>query len=182
MKIFIPVGENGFELTHPVDPQDFDTINKEVNGSPHNGRWKPLRMKLIRTDDRGKPRMESDAPWLGSHALILKHSAAQKISPLLHDRAELLPVECDETELVIVNPTRLIDALDEESSSIRRFAPSGRIWRVDKYVFLPDRVRDARFFKISSLKVSPTFVDEDFIAEWSGRGFRGLRFEPVWSG
>ncbi len=71
--------------------------------------------------------------------------------------------------------------LDEESSTVRRITPGGRIWRVDNHVFRPAQTKDPRLFKISNLRVSPTFVSQEFAAEWKAANLEGLDFVEVWT-
>lgn len=158
MKVFLPIGEEGCELAQPEKDEDFETINVQVHGKSRGASWNVFRMKLFSADEQGKQLQPSDAPWFGSHALIFKPRAVRELLPLLADHVEFLSVVCAGAELVIANPPHLADALDENSSALHRFERSGRVFRIDRYVFLPDRVRDMTIFKITSLRVSPTFV------------------------
>jgi hypothetical protein len=135
-------------------------------------------MHLVR-EDEGKKLLPSDSPWLGSHALIFKPRAVDALGPLLREHGELLPLLCDNENLTMFNPTSVLDALDEGASSLARFS-DGQIMRINRYVFRPALVRDAEIFKISSLRVSPTFVSHRFVDAWQKKGLRGLDFKQVW--
>jgi hypothetical protein len=124
--------------------------------------------------------MPSDSPWLGSHALILRENVANGIfGAMLREEGELLPLDCPGAQLVIYNPTHVVDALDEAISSVSRLA-DGRIWRIQKYEFREDLIKDFHAFKIPQLRVSPTFVSQRFVDLWRASNLKGLDFNCVW--
>lgn len=178
-EIYDPLVDEGFELCHPERNNDFETLRVQINGMPRRVTWRPIRMQLIR-EDEGKKLMVSDSPWLGSHALIFRKPAIEKLAGLLEEYGELLPLTCSEAELFVFNPTRVLDALDEQASSVMRFS-NGRIMRITRYVFKPAIVAGSHIFKIANLRVSPTFVDEHVVKAWASAGLRGLAFDKVWS-
>jgi hypothetical protein len=180
MRVFEPVGQEGYELAQPTDPRDFELMNSMIDGRTRRHGWRPVKAVLIRFDETGRARAESDAPWLGSHALVMKQAAFDAMEPLIGTHSERLDLDCDEARLVVVNPIHLVDALDEPRSEVDRLEPSGRVWRVGRYEFRPERIQSLPIFKITSLRVSPTFVSEAFVARWIGAGLQGLRFEQVW--
>lgn len=51
---------------------------------------------------------------------------------------------------------------------------------VKRYVFRPDAIAGHDAFKISNLRVSPTFVSENFVTRWRNGGLSGLDFMQVW--
>jgi hypothetical protein len=136
-------------------------------------------MQLVRTD-HGRPLSASDSPWLGGHALIFRSRATEALRPLLERHGELLPLACSDADVVIYNPTRIVDALDESASTISRF-PDNKIMMVRRYAFRHDSLRGADIFKIPSLRVSPTFVSRAFVDAWEASGAVGLRFKQVWA-
>jgi hypothetical protein len=81
---------------------------------------------------------------------------------------------------VVYNPTRVIDALDEEASSITHFA-SGRIIMIRKHVFLGDRVGENDIITIPKERVWPTFLSHHFVDRWKASGLKGLEFKKLWS-
>jgi hypothetical protein len=175
--IYWPIDRNGFELCHPVDGKDFESFSTLINGHPRRHSWTPIKVKVIR-EDRGRRLRRSDAPFLGEHALIFRPSVIDALGTELRNYGELLPLACSDAELVVFNPTRLLDALDEEASSVRRF-DSGRLMRITHHVFRPEVVRGVDVFKIPNLRSSPTFVSEAFVKLWQEAGLRGLEFDPV---
>lgn len=177
--VYVPIGSEGFELCHPVVDGDFERANIEISGAPIGDVWRPIRVELIKKE-HGKPLLESDSPWLGSHAMIFREASVLPIlGLLLAEFGEILPLNCPSERLVIYNPTRKIDALDEKASSIVRFS-DGKAMMVTKYVFFSERVKGIDIFKIPDLRVSPTFLSHRFVDFWTSSGLRGLEFNQVW--
>jgi hypothetical protein len=179
MIVFIPSVTEGYEFLHPVAESDFETIHVLLNGYPRGRSWTPLKMRIVSTDE-GRSLMQSDAPWLGGHALAFRSKAVVALQPLLDRYGELLPVSCNGCDVKIYNSTRLVDALDLDLSIVRRFA-NGRVMGVEQYCFREDALRDIQIFKIPNLRVSPTFLREEFVELWSSKGLKGLSFTRVWS-
>lgn len=179
LKIYIASYEKGYELCYPLDEKDFETLNLLINGAPRLESWIPLPMKIIRRD-RKVQLMESDAPWCESHALIFKPAVIQKLGSVLKNYGELLPLNCPGEDLVVLNVTNILDALNIENSDVTRFS-TGKIMMIRKYEFRPEIVGKSELFKIPDVRVSPTFASQNFVDRWQASGFKGLDFELVWS-
>lgn len=179
MRIYTPLGSDGHELCHPVDPCDFEAINVSIDGTPRQSKWKQLTVRVVRNDGE-KDLIESDAPWLGVHALIFRARAVELMKPTLRTFGELLPLKCSDADLWIYNPGRLADALDESASSVLRFK-DGRLMLIQRHVFNANAVRNVDVFKIPNLRVSPTFVGQRFVDRWHASGLKGLEFKQVWT-
>jgi hypothetical protein len=177
--IYTPLGTDGCELCHPVDPLDFDRINVLVNGASRQTTWQPIEMQIIRRD-QGEILAPSDAPWLGSQALVFRSTVLDLMSDYLLRYGELLPASCADAKLWMYNPINVIDALDEGSSSVLRF-DDGRIMMIVRHSFRASVVSDNEIFKIPSLRVSPTFVSHRFVDRWTEAGLTGLEFKQVWA-
>ena len=126
------------------------------------------------------PLAESDSPWLGTHALVFRRHALYDLEAILLSYGELLPVDCAEAELFILNVTNVQNALDEKTSGILRFS-DGRVMRIARYAFRPDVISGVDIFKIPNLRVSPTFVSERFVERFKSAGLRGVVFKKIWS-
>jgi hypothetical protein len=177
--IYLPRGSEGFEFCHPERGEDFETLHLKINGAPQQPNWRSPRMHMVRAE-QGRKLAVSGSPWLGSHALIFRRQAVGELEPLLLSYGELLPVDCAETDLVFFNPTRVLDLLDEEASDVRRL-PDGSIFRIARYAFKPDVIAGIDVFKLSCLRVSPTYVSERFVEQVRAAKLRGLDFKRVWS-
>src|SRR5215471_4808215 len=119
MKIYAINGSEGYELCYPEDRNDVGPIVTLINGSERRRTWSPIRMQIIKEDERGHLR-ESDSPWFGSDALIFRPRAVNALRSLLEASGELLPLAPANAGLQIYNPTYVVDALDEDSSQLSR--------------------------------------------------------------
>lgn len=176
--IWTPLSAEDSELCQPVDPADYERLNLEINGNERSDTWRSPVMQIIR-EDEGQRLTESDSPWLGEHALIFRPATVLAMGTMLRRFGELLPLKCASARLHIYNPTLVLDALDEDSSSLLR-VDSGRIMMINRYEFRPELIRDVDVFKIPNLRVSPTFVGTRFVDAWQSAGLRGLDFKKVW--
>jgi hypothetical protein len=112
--------------------------------------------------------------------LIMRAGAVDALSDMLEAGGEILPLATDDgVELWALNVTRVIDALDEEHSILRRF-PDGRIMFIAAPAFHEPLVRDVDFFKLP-LHSSEIFFGECFIERVRAARLTGLKFNPVWS-
>jgi hypothetical protein len=179
MKLYKPLGSEGFELCYPEDKNDFDRINTLINGERRRETWLPIRMRIVNID-QGVSLKRSDSPWLGSNALIFRKKAIDALRSLLEVDGELLPLSCPGQELWIYNTFRVLDALDEDASTVMRF-PTGKAFMIQKHVFRPEIVKNVPIFKLSLLRVSPTFVNGTFVERWRSLGLQGLDFTEAWS-
>jgi hypothetical protein len=177
--VYVPESARGFEFCYPERKEDFETLNTVIDGTPRHATWRSPPMRLIR-EDEGKSLARSDSPWLGSHALVFRQRVLAELEPLLLANGELLPLACSEPDLVILNVTRILDALDEDASGVVRFS-NGRIMRITRYAFRPDVVSGVDIFKIPNLRISPTYVSDRFVERFKAAGLRGLVFNTVWS-
>jgi hypothetical protein len=177
MKIYLPTCAENAEFCLPVDRGGFDHLREYLIGGPEAPRWKPLRIRIVR-EDEGVPLTHSDAPWFSSDVLALSERAIDALEPLLTQNGELLRLNCSDRPLWAFNPT-LIDALDVERSTVRRFS-TGKIMMIQKYVFFPDAIGPAAAFKIPNRRASPTFLEHALVERWRSAGLVGLEFEQIW--
>jgi hypothetical protein len=178
MGIYLPVGADGFELCHPVSEENFEKINREIDGTTKSSSWTPMSVQLVKKD-RGMSLNTSNAPWLGAHALIFRAESIPCVQDMLLNHGELLPLACRDENLFVYNVTNKIDALDEVASSLQRFG-DGRVMFIKNYSFFDRVVEGIDIFKIPNLRVSPTFLSHRFVDKWNESGQKGLEFKQVW--
>lgn len=177
--ILKPGSAEGYQLCQPLDEADFESFNLQIDGTTRATTWQPVKVAVIESDEGAELR-PSDSPWLGSNALIFSTRAREALGSFLDQHGELLPLDCSGRELSVFNPTRIIDALDHEATDAWRF-DDGRIMRITRHMFREDVVRGVHMFKIPDMRVSPTFVSQDFVDAWSAANLVGLDFTEVWS-
>jgi hypothetical protein len=178
--IFTPKPLNGYEMLEAVDAAAYEHLAQTVNGVPRGREWMPIEVRLVRTN-AGEALLDSDSPYLTAGLLVLKADAATRLGGVLDRYAELLPLTCPDADLVAINVTCVLDALDVERSAVERL-PSGRIFQVFHHAFRPEVVAGRPIFKIPDLRVSPIFVDESFVKAWNDAGLSGLAFPRAWEG
>ncbi|GAA4671648.1 imm11 family protein [Phytohabitans rumicis] len=176
-QVYEPEVEEGFEWALPLDGKHA-LLFGGFDGTPRAGAWSPVPMYLLRSDEGG-PRRRADLPWLGSHVLILRDEAIAEVGPILADHGELLPLECADAGLVVLNVTRVVDALDEERSDIVRFS-SGRIMDIKKATFRGELLTGPAVFKIPQMPFGPLYFTSDTVELIRATGrHRGVTFRPA---
>jgi hypothetical protein len=176
MTIYRPMVAEGFEWVNAVRPADYEVF-LSFDGKPRASTWEPLPFRRVRPDARSKF-LPSDFPWLGGHALVMRRSAVDALRDLLDANGEVLPLSTtDGVELFVLN-ARVVDALDEARSSLRRFPSSGRIMSIDKPVFVPSAIEGRDLFRLPH-RAMPTYVSERFVERVREAGLKGIDFLPA---
>lgn len=160
-----------------VDESEFGILS-DLNDRSAGASWRPLAVEWIEDElNDGKP--DSDFPTLGTTP-VMTQRAVDSLLDLLVENGELLPLELGSTRYYAYNVTRNVDALDEGRSEIVRFS-SGRVMRVSRYEFYPDRIRDLSIFKLPQLR-SDVFATSVFYKRVRDAGLSGFQFTEIWSG
>lgn len=181
MRIYQLAVLEGYEWVLPKRKQDHETLT--FDGTPRGTIWGPVPVELLRQDEDGKKLSQSDLPWLGAHAPVLRPRAVAALGGLLSRYGELLPLACADAELQIFNATSVVDALDLDRSEVVRFA-DGELMTVALHVFRPDAVDDVHVFKVPQLPRGPVFFSDELVglaerADLIGVGFRLLWESPA---
>lgn len=125
--VYKPRFEDGYEWVMPLG--NTEPIRQLRSRQPGD-LWSPLWIFLF-SPDEGQSREKADMPWHGSGVLVLKRRAREVLENALANDAEILPSYCDGEDLWLVNAWRVVDALDEEQSQIRRFR-DGRVMSISR--------------------------------------------------
>jgi hypothetical protein len=96
---------------------------------------------------------------------------------------ELLPLLSDGgAEMWVFNITSVVDALDEERSSLVRFPDqTHRIMKIRTHAFRSDVLNGVGMFKIPQLLRGTVYVNDEVAGAIRDSGLTGLDFQPVWS-
>jgi hypothetical protein len=121
-----------------------------------------------------------DLFYLASYVPLMSTRAVTVLSSLLEPNAEILPVECAERDLALINVTRTIDALDLQRSIVEVFPHSGLLARINVPVFIPDRVVGIDIFRVTRIRHGDLYVSERFVSTCELANLRGLQFAEVW--
>ena len=182
MTLFHPDWDSRYEFCHPVNKDDFLTIDDLIDGTPRARRWKPFAMRILHTNgENDKLLKRSDSPWYGDHALIFRKNAATALEPMLSSYGELLPLNCKEADVVMFNITRVLPAIDEKASGAEYWDDGidGTIRSVKRYVFRPQVITGQDIFKLANRRASPAFVTQRFVDQWRAAGLQGLEFREA---
>ena len=89
-------------------------------------------------------------------------------------------LECDEGDFFVYNVTRVLDALDEAASELRRFGRDrrGRVKTIVRHAFVPELVT-ASIFRIPQ-KPLRIYVTERFVDRVVAAELTGFSFSHVW--
>jgi hypothetical protein len=112
---------------------------------------------------------------------VFTTEAQQALEPVLEGRGELLPVNVTDAppDAVAFNVTQVIDALDEDRSEIKRMS-SGKVMRIARPVFIPERVADATIFKVTTYPRA-LYVTWAFVEAAAAAGIQGMRLSENWA-
>jgi hypothetical protein len=180
MKVYRFAVQAGYEWVVADTHADFEVF-RGFDGTSRRVAWSPIRVRLVRQlDERGKPLAESDVPWLGEHAPVMRPRAVTVLRDVLAGDGELLPLECDEAELSVLNVLRVIDALDVSRSDVVRFPSTGRIMTVQSHEFRAERLAGARVFKVPELLRTEAFVTDEVVELVESSGLKGVGFRLLW--
>lgn len=179
LTLFEPEVRPGFEWVLPVDDADHEYL-WGLDGTPRQEGWRPIPVIRLTGDEDGRPRSESDFPWLGAHVLVLRKRAVAALAPALRSCGELLPLSCPDAELWLFHALTVADALDESASSIVRFC-DGEIRTVERYAFRPDKVPDVPVFKVPQFRRGPLFLNADFVAQVKANDLTGFGCCAIWA-
>jgi hypothetical protein len=167
-----------YEWINTEDADDYEVFIG-FDGSPRAAGWRPVRVRRVRMDERSgfEP---SDFPWLGGHVLIMRARSVLALRPLLEKHGEVLPLATDDqVRLFALNVTTVIDALDEQKSTILRFPGSGRIMEVSRPVFRENLLQGVDIFRLPGLRPSPIYVGRRFVDMVEAAGLEGLEFKAL---
>lgn len=177
MTVYRPYFEPGYDWVMPVGGAG---SVPDLKSRSRDDPWEPLWMYMITTDAKGMPTKPADMPWHGSNTMVLKEKALRVLEPVLGEDAELLSAYDAEGEpLWLVHAWRVVDALDEEASEVRRFKSSGRIMDVRRWSLRAAAVGDLRCFRVPQ-QPSKMLVTDKVATAVNSAGLHGTIFRPVW--
>lgn len=164
----------------PKDPSVWDFFLEKFDSDTPFDQWRPLEMVPV-TDHVQNPRKlagPSDAVNFNLTPIcLLSERARAAIGTLLEEYGELLPAYAGDKKFFLLHVTSVVDALDESTSVVERFA-SGKIMRIVKYSLRGDVIGDRDVFRLPNEKWK-VFVSERFVAHVRELGLDGFVFKPV---
>jgi hypothetical protein len=152
-----------------------------MTGRPLLKEWTPIRVRLVETNDNGKPLKGSDSPSYTPGQIVLSRTARSVMEPHIKEIGEILPLDCETADYFLLNVTPPIDALDVANSRLKRYS-SGEIMHISDYSFIANRLVNQLFFKLSCFAYSPVYMTDTAVNIWKKSGLRGLDFKQIWAG
>jgi hypothetical protein len=182
MEVYIlDADANRFQNLILAQEEDRRRLIEAFDGMPMSGSWSPPGVNVL-AEGAGAERPAGDFPSLGGYAPVFSRRAAEALEDLLGDGGELLPLDARDGPYLVYNVTRVLDALDEDRSEIRRFRSSDRIMNIERYHLLPEQIGDAAIFKLSQIPRMHTFVTDRFVHQVHDAGLTGFSFDrKVWA-
>lgn len=173
--VYKPRFVDGYEWVMPVGSTDpIRQLPARRPGDP----WSPMWVYLLSPSEDNQAAKRADMPWHGSTVLVVRQKAKEVLEKVLANDAEMLPLYCENGEdLWLVNPRRVVDALEEDLSQVERFS-SGRIMAVSRYVFREEAVAGLRCFRIP--QQATMFVTAEVAEAVRAAGLLGTTFQPLW--
>ena len=113
-------------------------------------------------------------------AVVVNEKCFKVLCPYIKDCAQVFQTKGNGQNLYVLNIIAVIDCLDRENAELKLFKSSGRIMRIEKYVFYEDKIKDAFIFKLPEELKSQPYVTEQFKQLIEKNDIRGFKFVPVW--
>lgn len=148
-------------------------------GKPIGDSWVRFHVEVLR-DEEYKNRQSSDFPSWGG-VPVFSRRAVDALRDLLEPNGEILALDCPDGEYFAYNVTRVVDALDELASDVKRFR-DGDVMRILRHSFHPKRVAKQTIFKIPQFEhAHDIYVTDGFVAGVKTAGLIGFEFRELWS-
>jgi hypothetical protein len=134
----------------------------------------------IRLDPDTKSCPKGDFPSLIPSVPVFSRRALEHLQDLLEGNGEAFRVIIAGDEYFLFNVTRVVDALDESRSELRRF-DDGTVYFIGNHTFFMDKLVGLAIFRIPQLTDSDIFVTDTFVERVNSARLNGFWFPLVWS-
>lgn len=161
------------------EERDWEQIY-QFNGTPLANEWRPLGVQAVEEEvNSGRP--ASDCPHLFGAVPVFSSRAIATLRPLLQESGEILPLDSRDGSFFIFNVLNIIDALDEQASSIVRFPDGKKVLEIERFVFRPSKLTGVEVFKLSQQPLGRVFVADKFVELVNKAGLVGFNFKWLWA-
>lgn len=178
MIVYEPLVMTGYEWVNCINAEQYEVFTN-FDGELKGAGWKPIKVRRVRADN-SQDMKESDFPWLGSDAMVMRRSAVDKLRDILEQDGEILILSTDDKIDLFVLNARVVNALDEQRSEVVRYPGTDRIMMLKKPVFNYEKIKGVNVFRLLH-RASSTYVTDRFVERVKEAGLRGLTFKKVWS-
>ncbi len=155
-------------------------LYRRLSGAPLPPDLGPLPVSV---PPKERIRPLGDFPGLTSHIPVFSPRAVEALGPLLAAAGEMAPLAGapNLAGFTALNITRVVDMLDLAHSDVKRFSSSGRIMRILRYAFLPERLAGSTLFKLPQTLLQEALATGYFAAQAAAAGLSGMVFELLWT-
>ena len=177
MDIYKIRSAEGYEFVNSSN-QVTRSVFRTFNGKARKCDWKPVSVKLV-SSDRGIIFKHSDFFYIGAAPLIMRKRAVEALIEIWNTNGEILPLDEESGEALYIFNSQCIDALDEIHSDITRFKSSGRIMKINSYIFDKENLKGCDIFHLPG---SPhiIYVSQQFVNLVEAKGLKGIEFIHIW--
>jgi hypothetical protein len=172
---------NNYQNLTFLDEKDWDIL-QDFDGTPQKNSWNKPKVEVIRDNEANLNLPASDFPSLASHVPVFSQQAIMILNGLLKDNGEILPLSCQKGAYFAFNVTRVVDALDQSSSIVKRFKSSGRIMDIVEHKYYKDKLSNLTIFKIPQVSLMNVYVTDHFVRIVQSNSLKGFEFQKVWEG
>ena len=150
------------------------------DGTPRNGKYPVPQGIRNRVGKEKRSNVLPDFTHIGLTPIpTFSERAVHALGDMLSRYGELAPIKMNEAmQYYGFNPTRIVDVVDEEKSTIAYFSDGG-LMDIDHYVLRPDVKELPPIFRIPQLVANTTYVSDEFIARVNECKLTGFRFQPL---
>ncbi len=170
---------NVYRILVPAQTQSLSDY-RQFNGCEIKD-WAGFKVELLLLNER-QDMLPGDFPGLTSHIPVFSPRAKDALMDDLAAAGQLLPLDVVNAEqrFDALNITTLVDALDLEQAEVKRFS-SGRIMRIQRHAFLPEKVAGLNLFKIPETPLQDVYAGQAFLEAVRDSGLEGFVFKLVWT-
>ncbi|WP_145333989.1 imm11 family protein [Paenibacillus xylanexedens] len=155
---------------------DRHPINSDFHGESKINEWTVVNLETL------KERRYIDFPdyHIGKPVVSKRVKEKMEEEGILASEVEFLPITNNDTELFLMNVTKILECVDYSRSDIGRFK-DGSWARFNKLVFDPSKIPHGTcMFKIKETPGVQVFVTEKFKQWVEEHKFKGLNFSQVY--
>jgi hypothetical protein len=120
-----------------------------------------------------------DTIHIGSGMVAFSEKAVEIMMPFLNGNVQILPLVHPTQKYYLLNVTNVIDALDYDNSEFLKLR-SGKMVRVEQYVFKGNIVKNQNIFKIPHFTTSYVYVSDSFRQAVIDNKLTGFNFIELW--
>lgn len=150
--------------------------HRQLDSTEANVDWIAREVSAVDTDD--ELAVFGDFISLNWH-IVLSERARVTLRKTLEANGEILPLLHSSRTLWAYRVTAILDAFDFDKSVFQRFASSGRVMSVSKFVLRENLRREPALFRLQGLERMGVIAQQSFVDRVSQLGLTGCVFAPV---